>query len=416
MSIEPLPKTIPSLEWETFPGEDASDAIIAAMVEAGIEVLFFTSGAELVFYQEAIARARAAGRRAPRLITITHEHINLNAAIGYAAVSGKPAATAVHVDAGTLNQGGAIHTAWHSGVPILMTAGGAPASYPGTLPGGRDGGGHIWLQQTFDQNGIVRQYTKWDHRLDWQDNPGLVVGRAVQMAVTEPKGPVYLSIPKELALRPLPESRFPTLQQLGVAEPAAPSAAGILTLAERLVAAENPVLIVSGSGRNPSTVPALVKLCEFLGLPVVNSTPKTFLCFPMTHPLRQRAADVRGADVVFALEATVPWMPGPDEPPATAYIATCDLDPSRSRIPTYEFWSPSASDRRCADHDRNARHGRSRARIARRSHALHRTRRALGEPFATAPRSCGTRRTLACRKITGRSGMVDVSDRAGDRR
>ena len=328
---------VPSLEWRTFPGEDVSDAIVAAMVEAGIEVLFFTSGAELVFYQEAIARALAAGRRAPRLITITHEHINLNAAIGYAAVSGKPAATAVHVDAGTLNQGGAIHTAWHSGVPVLMTAGGAPASYPGALPGGRDGGGHIWLQQTYDQHGIVRQYTKWDHRLDWQDNPGLVVGRAVQMAVTEPKGPVYLTIPKELALQPLAEARFPTLQQLGVAVPAAPDPAGIRALAARIVAAENPMMIVSGSGRNPKTVPALVDLCEFLGLPVVNSTPKTFLCFPMTHPLRQRASDIPAADLVFALEASVPWMPGPNEPRATAYIATCDLDPSRSRIPTYEF-------------------------------------------------------------------------------
>lgn len=331
------PDDVSSLDWAAFPGEDVSDAIVAAMAAGGIEVLFFTSGAELVFYQEAIARALAAGRPAPRLITITHEHINLNAAIGYAAVSGKPAATAVHVDAGTLNQGGAIHTAWHSGVPVLMTAGGAPASFPGALPGGRDGGGHIWLQQTFDQNGIVRQYTKWDHRLDWQDNAGLVVGRALQMAVTEPKGPVYLSIPKELALQPLTEARFPTLEQLGVARPAAPDPAGIRELAARLVAAENPMLIVSGSGRNPKTVPALVELCEFLGLPVVNSTPKTFLCFPMTHPLRQRASDVRDADVVFALEATVPWMPGPNAPSRTAYVATCDLDLSRSRIPTYEF-------------------------------------------------------------------------------
>ena len=72
---------------------DVGDAIVAAMAEGGIDHLFFSSGTELGFYQEAIAKARALGRPAPRLITMTHEYVGLNAALGYAAVSGKPAVT-----------------------------------------------------------------------------------------------------------------------------------------------------------------------------------------------------------------------------------------------------------------------------------------------------------------------------------
>jgi len=49
------------------------------------------------------------------------------------------------------------------------------------MHGSRDGGGHIWMQQPYDQNGILRQYTKWDHRLEYQDNPGLIVSRALQV-------------------------------------------------------------------------------------------------------------------------------------------------------------------------------------------------------------------------------------------
>ena len=154
-----------SRAWVEVPADDNGDAMIAAMAEAGVDYIFFTSGSEIGFYQEAVAKAHAQGRKAPKLITVTHEHASLNAALGYAAVSGKPAVTAAHVDCGTQHYGGAVHTAFHCGLPVVITGGGSPTSYPGSFPGARDGGGHIWLQQSFDQNGIVRQYTKWDHRM-----------------------------------------------------------------------------------------------------------------------------------------------------------------------------------------------------------------------------------------------------------
>ena len=205
--------------WAEFPADTVGDALVAAMVMGGVDHLFFTSGTEIGFYQEAIAKARAQGRKAPRLVMVTHEHASLNAALGYAAVSGKPAATAAHVDCGTQHYGGAIHTAWRSGLPILITAGAAPVAYPGSLRGARDGA-HLWMQDVFDQNGILRQYTKWDHRLEFQDNPGIVVSRALQVARTAPSGPVYLSLPREITFLPMQGARFPTTEQLGIPRPA----------------------------------------------------------------------------------------------------------------------------------------------------------------------------------------------------
>jgi len=49
---------------------------------------------------------------------MTHEYACLNAALGYAAVSGKPAVTTAHVDVGTQHHGAALHTAWRSGLPL----------------------------------------------------------------------------------------------------------------------------------------------------------------------------------------------------------------------------------------------------------------------------------------------------------
>lgn len=323
--------------WIEVPVEDNGEAIVAAMTAAGIEYVFFTSGSEIGFYQEAIAKAEAQGRAAPKLIMVTHEHASLNAALGYAALSGKPVVTAAHVDCGTQHYGGAIHTAWHSGLPVLITAGLPPVAVPGSMRGAREPEGHLWLQQTFDQNGIVRQYTKWDHHLEFQDNPGLMVSRALQVACTEPRGPVYLSLPREVTLAQTQSARFPTLTQLGIARPAAPEREGIRELASRLVHAHNPFVLVGRSGRNPATVPALVRLAELLGLPVAHSGKRAYHCFPMTHPLFQGVADLRDADVVLALDVDVPWIMGPTAPPDDAYMAIVDTEPSKRRIPTLEY-------------------------------------------------------------------------------
>jgi acetolactate synthase I/II/III large subunit len=333
--METLEKT--AHQWTEIPAGEVGEAVVAALAAGGVDHLFFTSGAEIVWFQEAIAKAHAQGRPAQRLITMTHEHTSLNAAIGYAAASGKPVAAAVHVDTGTLHYGGAIHTAKHAGLPVMIMAGGPPVSYPGSLRGSRDRGGHLWMQQGFDQNGIVRNYVKWDHRLEYQDNPGLMTSRALQVAQTEPRGPVYMSVPREVALLPARDTTFPSAKQLGIPRPAAADPEGIREIAQRLLRAERPYIVVSSSGRDPNTVPALVELCELLALPVVTSAFRAYHCFPMNHPLNLGATKLSDADVVVALDANVPWVPGPAAPPPAAYVAVIDPDPIRAGIPTYEF-------------------------------------------------------------------------------
>lgn len=314
---------------------DVGEAIVAALGHGGVDHLFFCSGTELAFYQEAIAKARTLGCPAPRLVTMTHEFVALNAALGYAAVSGRPAATSAHVDVGTQHHGGALHTAWHSALPVLMTAGAPATSAPGT-PGARDSA-HFWTQQTFDQNGIVRQFTKWEHRLEAQDNPGLIVSRALQIARTEPCGPVYLSLPREIVYAPLGKTRFPTATQLGIPRPAAPDEGAIEEITDRLIKAREPI-IVAGSGRNPAEVPALVELCELMGVPVVQCAWHAYQSFPMNHPLFAGKRSVADADVVLAIEAEVPWVPGGSNAPTPdAFVAAIGIDPVRHRIPTYEF-------------------------------------------------------------------------------
>ena len=334
--------------WGEYPSDLWADAAVAAMKLGGVDYLFFVSGSELSFYQEAIAKAGERGWPAPRLITMVHEGVALNAAMGAAMVSGRPTATAAHVDVGTLNYGAGIHTAWRGGAPVLITAGAGPRAYPGSMPGSRESGVQ-WVQEPRDQGEIVRQYTKLDHRMEHQDNPGLMVSRLLQVAMSEPRGPAYLTFPQETALLPVPGAvaRFPTRDQLGLARPAWPDPSDARQAARWLIEARNPCIYTARSGRTPEAVAELIRLAELLAVPVMDTNRMDRMNFPTNHPLYGTGPSPRDADVLLILEAPVPFSPPHECPAADAKIVWVDSDPVQSRYKTMEFradlWLPVAS-------------------------------------------------------------------------
>src|SRR5688500_18323463 len=119
--------------WGEYAADEWSDAVVSALKLGGVDYLFFCSGTEMSFFQESIIKAEALGRPAPKLITMVHESVALNAAIGVSMVTGQPAAVTVHVDVGTLHYGAAVHTAWRGGYPVIMMAGTAPRAFPGSM-------------------------------------------------------------------------------------------------------------------------------------------------------------------------------------------------------------------------------------------------------------------------------------------
>lgn len=331
--------------WQTVRTDEWSDALVAAMKLGGIDHLFFVSGTEINFFQEAIAKAEQRGTPAPKLITMVHESVALNAALGTTMISGKPAAAIVHVDVGTFHYGAALHTAWRGGYPVLIMGGTGPRAFPGSMPGARDSIVQ-WQQEPRDQNGIVRDYTKADHRLEHQDNPGLTVSRMLQIAMSEARGPVYLSIPRETAmLRTGGESSFPTVDQLGIARPVAPAPDDARDIARWLVKADNPLVCVERSGRDPAAVEALLRLSELLALPVTEHSGADRMNFPHTHAHFGTGPRTREADVLLMLDVTAPFIPGRESPPASAKIAWIGADPVLSRYKTMEYradiWSPA---------------------------------------------------------------------------
>ena len=192
----------------SMPAEQAAEALMASMKLNGIDRLWFTSGTELAFFQEVPVKHQALGRPTPTIMTMTHENAALAAAMGETMITGRPSATAAHVECGMINAGGSIHNADRGHYPVLMMSGYPPSAETGSVPGARDAGIQ-WFQQVRDQGELVRQYMRWDHKLASYDNPGTVITRAVQVMMSEPQGPAYLAIPREAAMRPIDGARFP---------------------------------------------------------------------------------------------------------------------------------------------------------------------------------------------------------------
>src|SRR5215469_6502904 len=175
------------------------------MREAGVRYLFANLGSDHTAIIEAYAQASKNGdtTRLPELILCPHEGVALSAAQGYAQVSGEAQAVLVHVDCGTQNLGGAVHNAARGRVPVLILAGLSPVTAGGKLPGTRNEFIH-WLQDTADQAGIVRGYAKYAHEIRTGRNAKQLVHRALQIARSDPAGPVYLTAAREVLEEPAP--------------------------------------------------------------------------------------------------------------------------------------------------------------------------------------------------------------------
>src|SRR2546421_5272656 len=103
-----------------MPTIEAAADLVALLADEGVSHLFINPGTDTAPVQEALAAAREAGRPLPEAVLCLHEQVALSAAIGHHMAGGRPQAVMVHVDAGTLNLGGAVHNAQRNHVPVVV--------------------------------------------------------------------------------------------------------------------------------------------------------------------------------------------------------------------------------------------------------------------------------------------------------
>ncbi len=269
------------------PVSTGAEAFLAQVRALGtVRYLFANTGTDHGPIIEALAKTANEDPNDIRPIVVPHELAAVSMAHGYYNVTQKPQMVLVHTLPGTANALGGIINAHSANVPILLVAGRTPIT-EGELLGGKSQNIH-WRQESRDQGNIVREFVKWDYELRTNQNLAAIVSRAFKIAMSEPRGPVYLTLPREWLCEPLqstqlsPDSLTPATKIQG-------DYAALEQAAELLIAAENPLIVTKYLGRNPEAVPQLVSLAEILAIPVVQQM--NYLNFPTDHPLYVRGTN-----------------------------------------------------------------------------------------------------------------------------
>jgi acetolactate synthase-1/2/3 large subunit len=240
------------------------------------------------------------GNQAPEVIECLHEEIAVGVATGYAKASGQPAVACVHDVVGTMHASMAIYEAFVARVPVIVMSGTGPMSIPQRRPW------IDWVHTALVQGNLVRDFVKWD---DQPHDPASFPEsfmRAYRIAMTEPRGPVYLALDagwqEEQLQQPI---AIPDVAKFPVPTALQGDPAALRQVAQLLADAELPIILTDRTGRNPSAVQSLVDLAEAGSIPVVDLGGA--LNFPNNHPLDATGTDLlTQSDLIVMLDVSQP--------------------------------------------------------------------------------------------------------------
>jgi acetolactate synthase I/II/III large subunit len=326
---------------KTLQVETVAQAWLELLHDRGVDVFLANAGTDFASLVDAFAKRQAEGKPSPRPIVVPHEHVAVGMAHGYYLATGRPQAVMVHVTVGTANATCGVITAARGRAPVFLAAGRTPLTEEG-LPGSRDLYIH-WAQEAFDQAGMLREYVKWDYELRHATQVESVVDRAFELMLSEPCGPVYVTLPREVLAERLSSITITSPPRRHMASRAFPDPARIEEAARILARARRPLILATGAGRDPAAVPALVELAEAAGIGVVEVDP-THVNMPSGHPLHVGYTQPSGvdpalgeADAILVVECDVPWYPQLAKPSPDAAIVHLGVDPLFARYPMRSF-------------------------------------------------------------------------------
>jgi thiamine pyrophosphate-dependent acetolactate synthase large subunit-like protein len=322
--------TVPARE--DAPMKWGSDAMAEVLRATGVSYLSLNPGASYRGLHDSLVNRL--GNERPEMVLCLHEEHAVAIAHGYAKVTGRPMAVALHSNVGLMHASMAIYNAYCDRVPMLILGAMGPWDAAQRRPW------IDWIHTSADQAALIRPYIKWD------DQPGSVaaalesLARASMITRTYPEAPAYVCL--DAALQEEPLERQPVLPDLDRHRPPAPPTPGpddVEQVMAFLCDARRPALLVGRVGRDERAWEQRVQLAQRTGATVVSDL-KTGSTFPTAHllhagppayfPAAAALAAIRDADLVVALDwidlgGTLRAAIGDRRPSSRIVACSCDF-------------------------------------------------------------------------------------------
>jgi len=317
--------------------EDAGQGYVEMLNRLGVDYVFSSPGSEFIPLWEHLARYNAEKKK-PFYLNIRHEGTALSMAKGYYMATGKAQVLMTHVIAGLLHGAMELRAAYIDQIPLMLFVG-MNRTHDNEVYGGTPGPHYLSFTEPGGQESLVKPIVKWSDNPETNANILGVFQRAYRIANTGVKGPVLLSLSRELMFEKPNKMYLPEpLNEEGAvtADPAT-----LNKLKDLLLEANNPVIYTRYLGRNPAAVHELVKLVDLLKIPVVEHPGYTN--FPTNNPLHMGTSIqpyLKDADLVLIIDSSAwpPWYPPNSIRGKTnAKIVFIDPDPVQDKYSVYGY-------------------------------------------------------------------------------
>lgn len=294
---EPVPGQLRKGIW-------GSDLIAAVVRELEISYIALVPGSSYRGLHDSIVNYL--GNCKPQIVLTIHEETAVAIAHGYAKVTGRLMAAAVHANVGLMHAVMAVYNAWCDRVPLLLFGATGPWDAARRRPW------IDWIHTSSDQAALVRNFTKWDNQPGSPVAAMEAVLRAAQIAQTAPQGPVYVNFDvslQETKISAMPP--FPDTTRYKPPPPVHPAPDLVSRAAKLLSHAKQPVILAGRCSRSLTGWGERVALAEKLNAAVLTNT-KLAAAFPTDHRLhaappalyfdQATVSVVTNADVVLSLD------------------------------------------------------------------------------------------------------------------
>ena len=198
------------------------------------------------------------------------ESVAMSAATTYSNATGKPSLVNLHVAPGLGNAIGMMFGALKAQAPVIVTAGQQDTRMRLREP-----------LLSYDLVAMAAPVTKWSVEPRTADEMGPLMARAFKIAMTPPRGPVFVSLPVDV----MSNDTSIGVSTAGADLVPGPAAEEHLTeIAAALSGAKKPVIVAGDDVATYGGVDALVQLAEATGAAVYQEGIRAHNNFPNRHP------------------------------------------------------------------------------------------------------------------------------------
>ena len=276
-----------------------AEAVITALVENGVEVIFgYPGGAVLPLYDALFKNKKI------KHILVRHEQAAVHAAEGYARSTGKVGCVLVTSGPGATNAITGLTDALMDSVPIVCLSGQVPTHLIGTD-----------AFQEADTTGISRPCTKHNYLVKNADLLCATVHESFEIASSGRPGPVLIDLPKDIQLTNIQYIKKPTKINKSFATVLPQIDIQVISqVADLLINSKKPIIYAGGGVVNAgleasNLLTELVNLLEapvtltLMGLGAVSNKNKNFLGMLGMHGTYEANLAMHNCDVMLNVGA-----------------------------------------------------------------------------------------------------------------